>query len=147
MDGTNVEAECFPGPHRPTAREQRIQGAIRFFSFLQNRCHFAPVNGGLVLLIHLWKINEFVVPVSHEERLAPHVSRRSHHGFDDIHVVASRRRRQQGNMINELFHGEVGDVGQIPLTEEGLHPLVQGVSPCVDRRLFEWIALAVGKRL
>jgi hypothetical protein len=32
MDGTNVEAECFPGPHRPITREQRMQRAIRLFS-------------------------------------------------------------------------------------------------------------------
>ena len=50
-------------------------------------------------------------------------------------------------MINELFHGEVGDVSQIPLTEEGIHPLVQGVSPCVDRRLFKGITFAVGEGL
>jgi hypothetical protein len=78
---------------------------------------------------------------------SPLTSRAENHGFDDIHAVANRRRRNRGNMINELFHGEVGGVGQTPLTEEGIHPLVQGVSPCIDRRLFEWIALAVGKRL
>lgn len=61
--------------------------------FLQNRCHFAPANGRLVLmragdaldldirsidedfrtlemLIHLSNINEFVVPASHEKRFA-----------------------------------------------------------------------------
>jgi hypothetical protein len=50
---------------------------------MQNRCHFAPINGRLLLFVYLWNINELVIPVPHEKRLAPHVWRRSHDGFDD----------------------------------------------------------------
>jgi hypothetical protein len=94
---------------------------------LQNRGHFVPVNGRLVLFVYFWNVNEFVVPVSHEKRFSSHVSRRSHNGFDDIHVVANCRRRQGGNMIDELFHGGVSNVGQILL--EGVGKEGQFASP------------------
>ena len=69
----------------------------------------------------IWNLRRWLLVAWQRE---PRVSRRSHHGFEDIHIVANLRRRQRGNMMNELFHGKVGDVGQIPLTEEGIHPLV-----------------------
>jgi hypothetical protein len=81
MDGTNVEAECFRGPHRPTAREQRIQRAIRFFGFPQNHFDFVLVNSWLILFVHLWSVDKAIVPISHEEWFAFYVPRRGHHGF------------------------------------------------------------------
>src|SRR5207302_11030018 len=136
-----------PVLNRASSGDQRIQLAIRLCGFLQNHCHFVLLNGWLVLCVHLWNVDKAIVPISLEKWFAFYVPRRGYNGFDDIHVIANGRRRQRGNMINELFHGEVGDVGQIPLTEEGIHPLVQGVSPCVDRRLFKGITFAVGEGL
>jgi hypothetical protein len=50
-------------------------------------------------------------------------------------------------VLNELFHGTVSNIGEETLPEKGVHPLVQGVSACVDRRLFNWIALSIGEGL
>ena len=49
-------------------------------------------------------------------------------------------------MVNESLHGNVVDIRKELVTEKRIHPLVEGVSPVVDRRLFEWIAFAADKR-
>jgi hypothetical protein len=43
-------------------------------------------------------------------------------------------------MFDEFLHGVIVDVGYAATIEEWINPLVQGVSACVDRRLFEWVA-------
>jgi hypothetical protein len=55
------------------------------------------------------------------------------------------RRELRRHFLDEFLHRSIVGVGQESAIEEWINPLVQRVTPSVDRGLFEWIALPGGQ--
>ena len=49
-------------------------------------------------------------------------------------------------MLNEFLELEIVHVRKIGVAEKWVNPFVEGVAAIVDRRFFDWISFAIGKR-
>ena len=114
--------------------------------FSQNRFHFFPVRGRLLLLVDFWCVEEVIVPLTRKQHLAFRVACRRYHRLRNVHVIANGRRRQVRNVVNEFLHGRVVNIGEQLVPEEGIHPLVERISTGVEGGLFKRTLFAVGAR-
>lgn len=48
-------------------------------------------------------------------------------------------------MVHKVSHRKVVHLGHEPAIKKRIDPLVQGVAPVVDRRLFKWITFAISQ--
>jgi hypothetical protein len=107
----HFEPERFPGPQRPTTSQESVKHPILTIGRFKNLRYALDGSGGLALVSDEWRVDKLLVPRPREDWLSLLVDRGRDDALYDVRVIPNRRRRQFGNVVHELFHGHVIDLG------------------------------------
>src|SRR2546426_1831992 len=133
----DFQSQCFPYPHS-RAREQGIDHSILPLGGSDDGPDLFAAHRGLPLVLYLWKVDEFVIPFAHVDLLPAVVDGRRYHHLDHLYVIVNRlgREARRRHLRDQLFDGKIIHRRKRQVTEMGVEPLPQAVSPgCGGLRL------------